>query len=396
MKQKTIVVGVCGGIAAYKALELVSKLKKLEHEVFVIMTQSATQFVTPLSFQALSQNMVAMDMFEEPRHWEIEHISLAKKADLFVIIPSTANVIGKVAAGIADDMLTTTVMATKAPVLFAPAMNTNMYENPIVQRNINNLKALGYRFMEAPAGRMACGDVGGGRLEEIDLILDKMDEMLEGNKDFAGKRVLVTAGPTREDIDPVRFITNRSTGKMGYAIAREARNRGAEVTLISGPVELKKPVDVEFVSVYSAEDMYEETMSRYEASDIIIKAAAVADYIPEEKSSLKIKKTEESLVMSLARSKDILMEIGTNKTSQFVVGFAAETHDLIENAKLKIEKKNLDLIVANDVLDEDAGFGTDTNTVKIIDSTGHIDEIPNMKKEDVAREILDAIIKLKR
>jgi phosphopantothenoylcysteine decarboxylase / phosphopantothenate---cysteine ligase len=360
------------------------------------MTEGATEFVTPLCFQSISQNYVVYDMFKEPNHWEIQHISLAKKADLFVIAPATANIIGKIANGIADDMLSTTVMATKAPVLIAPAMNCNMYENPIVQGNIETLKNFGYKFVEPEVGRLACGDTGSGKLANTDTIVDMIEFLLYQEKDLEGKHVLVTAGPTREDIDPVRFITNRSTGKMGYALAKAARNRGAEVTLISGPVNLSSPNAINIINVYSAQDMYEAVINNFEKMDIIIKAAAVADYIPENKSELKIKKSEDNMTMQLSRSKDILMEVGTNKTSQVVVGFAAETNDIVENARLKIEKKNLDLIVVNNVLDKAAGFGVDTNSVKIIDNEGNISEIPNMSKEEVAHKILDAIIKIER
>lgn len=393
---KTVVIGVTGGIAVYKTLDIVSKLRKKDINVHIIMTEGATEFVTPLCFQSISQNYVVYDMFKEPNHWEIQHISLAKKADLFVIAPATANIIGKIANGIADDMLSTTVMATKAPVLIAPAMNCNMYENPIVQGNIETLKNFGYKFVEPEVGRLACGDTGSGKLANTDTIVDMIEFLLYQEKDLEGKRVLVTAGPTREDIDPVRFITNRSTGKMGYAIARAARNRGAEVTLISGPVNLTVPTGVKCINTYSAEDMYNAVINNIENMDIIIKSAAVADYKPENKSNIKIKKSESDLTLKLTRSKDILKEVGNKKVAQIVVGFAAETNDIIENAKLKIKKKNLDMIVANDVMSLDAGFGVDTNSVKIIKKDGEIVEVPNMSKDEVAHKILDAIIKIKR
>ena len=290
MNRKTVILGVTGGIAAYKALDIVSRLRKKNINVHVIMTESATKFVTPLSFQSLSQNYVVSDMFGEPKSFDIEHISLAEEADLFVIAPATANIIGKLANGIADDMLSTTVMATKAPVLFAPAMNTNMYNNPIVQRNIDILKSYGYSFIEPDVGRLACGITGKGKLADTEKILDIIDMLLYDNKDLINKKVLVTAGPTREDIDPVRYISNRSSGKMGYALARAARNRGAEVTLISGPSNLVAPIGVNLVKIHSGADMYNEVMKYYDSTDIVIKSAAVADYKPETIEKSKIKK----------------------------------------------------------------------------------------------------------
>lgn len=395
-EKKTVVLGVTGGIAAYKALDIVSRLRKKDINVHVIMTKSAAEFVTPLSFQSLSQNYVVEDMFAEPKSWDIEHISLASKADLFVIAPASANMIGKIANGIADDMLSTTVMATKAPVLLAPAMNTNMYDNPIVQKNIEFLKSMGYFFIEPDEGRLACGVTGKGKLAEPEKIVDVIDMLLHKNKDLAGKRVLVTAGPTREDIDPVRFITNRSSGKMGYAIARAARNRGADVTLISGPVGLNPPEKVRYVGVYSADDMYREVVNHFEDADIVIKSAAVADYRPKDKSDIKIKKSDDDMEIPLTRNKDILKELGKMKKNQILVGFAAETNDLIQNAQRKVLKKNLDAIVANDVTMEKSGFNTDTNTVKIIDKSGNILELPNMSKDEVAHNILDFILNIKR
>jgi phosphopantothenoylcysteine decarboxylase / phosphopantothenate---cysteine ligase len=393
---KTVVLGVTGGIAAYKALDIVSKLRKKNINIHVIMTKGATEFVTPLSFQALSQNPVTSDMFEEPRQWEIEHISLAKKADVFVIAPATANIIGKIAGGIADDMLSTTIMATIAPVLIAPAMNCNMYDNPIVQRNIELLKANGYIFTDPDAGRLACGDIGNGKLADTDKIVDMIDMLLCDNKDLSGKKVLVTAGPTREDIDPVRYITNRSSGKMGYAIARAARNRGADVTLVSGLVNIKPPAGINYIEVYSADDMYKTVIANANNVDIVIKSAAVADYKPENKSKIKIKKSDMDMSIELIKNKDILMELGNTKNSQIVVGFAAETNDIINNARGKIQKKNLDMIVANDVSKADAGFDVDTNSVKIIKKDNSIIEIPNMPKDEVAHKILDEIVKIQR
>lgn len=392
----TVVLGVTGGIAAYKALDVVSRLKKKNIDVHVIMTKSATKFVTPLSFQSLSQNYVTTDMFAEPKSFEIKHISLAERADVFLIAPASANIIGKIANGIADDMLSTTVMATKAPVLIAPAMNTNMYNNFIVQKNISFLKSLGYHFIEPQSGRLACGSVGKGKLAETESIVDLTEMLLYKNKDLKGKKILVTAGPTREDIDPVRYITNRSTGKMGYAIARAARNRGADVILISGPVNIKPPEGVKVINVYSANEMYDAVIRHFNEIDILIKSAAVADYRPANKSELKIKKTDDDLHIELTRNKDILLEIGKIKKHQIIVGFAAETNNLIENAMSKIKKKNLDYIVANDVTMEKSGFGTENNTVKIINKSGEIIELPNMPKEEVAHEIFNQILKNER
>ena len=395
LKDKTVVIGVSGGIAVYKTLDVVSRLRKLGVNVNVIMTKSATEFVTPLSFQSLSQNYVVCDMFEDPKTWDVEHISLAKRADVFLIAPATANVIGKIANGIADDMLTTTVMATKAKVLIAPAMNTNMYENPILQRNINTLKELGYNFVEPESGRLACGDTGKGKLASPETIVDEVVKLLSKEQDLKGKSIIVTAGPTVESIDPMRYITNRSTGKMGYSIAKEAIERGADVTLITGPTNLTPPQNLKkLVKIESAKDMYESVLENLDENDVVIKSAAVADYKPKNYSNKKIKKSDDDLVIELDRNKDIAQEIGKIKNNKILVGFAAETNDLIENASLKIKKKNLDFIVANDLTKEGAGFGVDTNIVKIIDKEGNITEYPKMKKEEVANIILDKIKEL--
>ena len=395
LKDKTVVIGVSGGIAVYKTLDVVSRLRKLGVNVNVIMTKSATEFVTPLSFQSLSQNYVVCDMFEDPKTWDVEHISLAKRADVFLIAPATANVIGKIANGIADDMLTTTVMATKAKVLIAPAMNTNMYENPILQRNINTLKELGYNFVEPESGRLACGDTGKGKLASPETIVDEVVKLLSKGQDLKGKSIIVTAGPTVESIDPMRYITNRSTGKMGYSIAKEAIERGADVTLITGPTNLTPPQNLKkIVKRESAKDMYEAVLANLDENDVVIKSAAVADYKPKNYSNKKIKKSDDDLVIELDRNKDIAQEIGKIKNNKILVGFAAETNDLIENASLKIKKKNLDFIVANDLTKEGAGFGVDTNIVKIIDKEGNITEYPKMKKEEVANIILDKIKEL--
>ena len=393
LKNKTVVLGVSGGIAVYKACDVVSRLKKLNANVHVIMTKSAAEFVTPLTFQSLSQNYVVSDMFEEPKTWDVEHISLAKKADVFLIAPATANVIGKIANGICDDMLTTTVMATTGKVLIAPAMNTNMYKNPILQRNINTLKELGYNFVNPESGRLACGDVGEGKLASPEIIVNAVVDLLNNNnKDLQGKKIMITAGPTVESIDPVRYITNRSTGKMGYAIAKMAADRGADVTLVTGPTSITPPSNIKkLIKIQSAEDMYNAIIDNFDENQVIIKSAAVADYKPKTYSNKKIKKSNDDLIIELDRNKDIAYELGKIKKDKILVGFAAETNDLIENAKTKVKKKNLDFIVANDLTEEGAGFGTDTNIVKIIDKEGNIDKYPQMKKDEVANVILDKV-----
>lgn len=391
-KKQCVVIGVTGGIAVYKALDVISALRKKDIDVRVIMTKSATEFVNPITFQAMSQNMVTTNMFEEPKAWEIQHISLAKRADVFLVAPATANIIGKVANGIADDMLSTTIMATKAKVVFAPAMNTNMYTNPIVQENIAKLKRLGYEFIEPASGRLACGDEGQGKLAPVDTIVEATTSLLYNKKDLVGKNVVVTAGPTRADIDPVRFISNRSTGKMGYAIAQEARDRGANVTLISGPTNEKAPYGIEVVNITTNAEMREAILSIYNNADIVIKSAAVADYKPKEYSTQKIKKGEGSLEIELVRDNDILMELGLNKKEQVLVGFAAESQNLIENAKKKISKKNLDYIVANDITSKDTGFGSSDNRVIIIDKDGNEYPLDKMSKRDVARNLFDFIM----
>lgn len=393
LKNKTVVIGVSGGIAVYKACDIVSRLKKLNANVHVIMTNNATEFVTPLTFQSLSQNYVVNDMFEEPKTWDVEHISLAKKADVFLIAPATANVIGKIANGICDDMLTTTVMATTGKVLIAPAMNTNMYRNPILQRNITILKELGYNFVDPESGRLACGDVGEGKLAQPEVIVNEVVNLLiDKEKDLQGKKIMITAGPTVESIDPVRYLTNRSTGKMGYAIAKQAANRGAEVTLVSGPTNIAPPSNIKkLIKIESAKDMYNAIIENFDDNQVIIKSAAVADYKPKTYSDKKIKKNDDDLVIKLDRNKDIAYELGKIKKDKILVGFAAETNDIIENAKGKIQKKNFDFIVANDLTEEGAGFGTDTNIVKIIDKEGNINKYPQMKKDEVANVILDKV-----
>lgn len=389
--KKTVVVGVTGGIAVYKALDVISKLKKAGLEVHVIMTEHATKFVSPLSFQSLSQNMVVVDMFAEPKAWEIQHISLAKKADLMLIVPATVNVLGKVANGIADDMLTTTIMATKAPVVFAPAANTNMFLNPIVQDNIRKLKTFGYKFIEPEEGRLACGDTGSGKLADTTLISEIALSMLYDIKDLKGKKVLVTAGPTIAPVDPVRFITNRSSGKMGYSIAEEARDRGAEVTLISGPCNIEKPFGIKVINIKENHEMLKAVKENFESSDIVIKAAAVADYKPKNYSNKKIKKVNDDLVIQFEKDTDILKTIGEIKKNQILVGFAAESDDLIANAKSKLERKNLDYIVANDITCSDTGFACDENKVNILCRDGRNISISKMSKRMIARELFNII-----
>lgn len=389
--KKNVVLGVSGGIAVYKALEIVSLLVKKEINVHVIMTKSATEFVTPLSFQSLSQNMVTCDMFTEPKAWEIQHISLAEKADVFLVAPATANVIGKVANGIADDMLSTTIMATKAKVIFAPAMNTNMYENPIVQDNIKKLKSYGYEFINPIEGRLACGTTGAGKFESPDVIVDRVLMELYEKKDLLNKNVIITAGPTIAPIDPVRFITNKSTGKMGYAIAKEARNRGANVTLISGPTALEAPKNINVIKVSTNEEMRTEVVKRFDNADIVIKSAAVADYKPKNYSAQKIKKGEDDLGIEFVRDNDILMELGNRKEKQILVGFAAESQNLKENAKLKLQRKNLDYIVANDITATDTGFASEDNKVIILSNSEEI-HLDKMSKEKIASNLFDIIL----
>lgn len=391
--RRTVVIGVTGGIAVYKALDVISRLKKENVDVHVIMTKSAIEFVNPISFQSLSQNMVIHDMFEEPKAWEIQHVYLAKKADLFVVVPATANIIGKIANGIADDMLTTTIMATKAPVIFAPAMNVNMYNNPILQGNIQKLKAFGYDFISPVSGRLACGDIGEGKLAQTEDIFEIIMSNLYPIKDMIGTKVLVTAGPTIAPIDPVRFITNRSSGKMGYAIAKEARDRGAVVTLISGPCYEKAPFGVKLIRINTNEEMRSAVINNYEDSNIVIKAAAVSDYKPKVYSTSKIKKSENSLNLEFVRDNDILKELGLHKKKQILVGFAAESNDLLQNAKAKLLKKNLDYIVANDITATDAGFGTDDNKVVILSKDNNQISMDRMPKKEVARELFDLINK---
>ena len=390
-----VAVGVTGCIAAYKAAEVVSRLKKLGADVQVVMTKAAKEFVAPLTFGTLSKNKVVCDMFELPDYEKVEHISVASGADVFLVCPATADIIGKVASGIADDFLSTTLMATKAPVIFAAAMNNNMYENPIVQSNIEKLKSFGYHFIEPDDGMLACGTSGKGRLADYDKIIETVELFAYKKKDLLGKKVLVTAGPTVEAIDPVRYITNHSSGKMGYAVAKAARLRGAEVTLVSGPVSLKAFDGVKVISVSSAVEMHDEVVNCAKESDFIIKAAAVADYRPKDVKENKIKKGGD-MQIELSQNPDILKSIAASKGETVVAGFCMETENLLENAMKKLESKNLDLIVANDLSKEGAGFKTNTNIVTILDKNGGNNSLDIMEKEELAHVILDKCIEMKK
>jgi phosphopantothenoylcysteine decarboxylase/phosphopantothenate--cysteine ligase len=398
---KTIVLGVTGGIAAYKAAALTSKLTQAGARVHVIMTENARKFVGPLTFQALSHLPVHTNTFDEPDPNVIAHIDLADRADLIIVAPATANLIGKLANGIADDMLTTVLLATKAPVMVAPAMNVNMYEHPAVQRNMRRLAEDGYRFIEPGVGLLACGWVGKGRMAEPEEILEaaaaffareETGQAGTARRDLTGKRILITAGPTREKIDPVRYISNHSSGKMGYAIAEAARDRGAEVVLVSGPTALPRPEGVVFVPVESVQEMYDAVFAVLGESDIVIKAAAVSDYRPKTSCVHKLKKQDGELTLELEKAPDILAAVGQAKTGQFVVGFAAETRDLLHYAQEKLERKNLDMIVANNVLEEGAGMGKDTNIVTILTKDNEKVTLPIMSKRDVADKLLDAVL----
>lgn len=394
LKGKRIVLGVSGGIAVYKAVELLRLYVKAGADVSVIMTRSAQEFVTPLTFQTLSGNPVHTELFNLYQEREIGHISLADRAELFVVAPATANIIGKVASGIADDLLSTALMATKAPVLFVPAMNVNMWENPVYQQNQKKLMDLGYHFMEPASGFLACGWEGKGKLPDPEEILEESETLLL-HHDLAGETVLVTAGPTREEIDPIRYISNYSSGKMGYAVARAARRRGARVVLVSGPTGLKPPAGVEMRAVTSARQMREATLQASAAATVIVKAAAVADYRPATTARQKIKKEAMAeLTLNLERNPDILAELGREKGSRILVGFAAETADLVGNARRKLEEKNLDLIVANDVGQEGAGFDVDTNVVRLLYRDGSQETFPLLTKDEVAHRILDRIASL--
>ena len=392
---KCVVLGVTGSIAAYKIAGLASALAKLHADVQVIMTKNATNFIHPITFESLTGNKCLVDTFDRNFEFQVEHVSLAKKADLFLVAPASANVIGKIANGIADDMLTTTIMACKCPKLIAPAMNTNMYENPILQDNLNRIKQYGFEVIEPACGYLACGDTGAGKMQEPEVLLDYILRELACGKDRAGKRVLITAGPTQEKIDPVRYITNHSTGKMGYAIAENCMRRGAEVTLVTGPVAIAPPPFVKVVPVVSAADMAAAVKADCETQDIIIMAAAVADYRPAAPAEEKIKKKEEDYVIALERTEDILGGLGSRFAEKgkgpFLCGFSMETEHMLENSKAKLEKKNVDMIVANNLKTAGAGFGTDTNVVTIITADG-CRELPIMAKSEVAAAINDEIL----
>jgi phosphopantothenoylcysteine decarboxylase/phosphopantothenate--cysteine ligase len=394
LQGKCVILGVTGGIAAYKAAELLRLLVKAGAEVHVIMTRSAQEFVAPLTFQTLSGNPVHTELFNIIQEQEIGHISLADRADLLLVAPATANLIGKVANGIADDLLTTTIMATRAKVLFAPAMNSNMWDNPLYRENQAKLEALDYHFIEPAYGELACGWQGQGKLPDPQEIFLSAQALL-GDADLAGKTVLVTAGPTREEIDPVRFLSNYSSGKMGYAIAAAACNRGARVVLVSGPVNLPEPRGVETIQVASAQEMYQVVMEQADKADLVIKAAAVADFRPVARGEQKVKKgASGAMAIELQRNPDILAALGENKGSRVLVGFAAETEDLLKHAREKLTKKNLDMIVANDVTQAGAGFDGDTNIVRFLSANGAVEELPKMSKKAVAEALLDRVAAL--
>lgn len=398
LKGKKIVLGVTGGIAVYKAVDLVSKLRKQGAEVRVVMTEHAQQFVTPLTFKEISGNKVAVSMWNANQEFNVEHIALADWADLFMVVPATANIIAKMAYGIADDLLSTTLLASHSPVIVCPAMNTHMYENPATQENIAKIKSRGIVVMPPASGVLACGAVGAGRLPETaDIVNFVKDFFAKTEGDMRGLKVLVTAAGTREPIDPVRYVGNRSSGKMGYSIAQAAAERGAEVTLVTGPSALTPPPNIKVVNVETTQQMMDACLAVYDGCDIVIKAAAVADYRPHDVAAQKIKKkTDDALTVVMDKNPDILKTLGERKKGQFLVGFAAETQNLIDNAKEKVTKKNLDMIVANDVTMQGAGFGSETNIVKLIFPDGSIKELPQMSKYDVAEELLNTVLRLRK
>lgn len=393
MRGKHIIVAVSAGIAAYKAIEVVSRLRKKGAEVKVVMTQNATHIASPLTFGEISGHPVALDMFEQVHQWDVEHIALATWADAYVVVPATANVIGKIYAGIADDMLTTTIMATKAPKYLCPAMNTEMYNNPITQRNLEGLRSLGYHIMDPAEGWLACGITGVGRLPEPEAIVDWLEAKMCSTNELEGTTILVTAGGTQESIDPVRYIGNRSSGKMGYAIAEQAARMGAKVILVSAPTSLPIPNGVDFISVDSAVSMQEAVEARYNDVNVVIMAAAVSDFRVLHKAEQKIKKME-SMTIELVKNPDILQGLGSKKNHQILVGFAAETEHVIKYGQDKVAKKNLDMLVANDVSKSNAGFNVDTNEGYFLYPDKEPKEMPNMKKSDLARHILREVIDL--
>jgi phosphopantothenoylcysteine decarboxylase/phosphopantothenate--cysteine ligase len=396
LKGKKILLGVTGSIAAYKAAEIVSLLKKKDAEVFVIMTESAVKFIQPLTFSTLSGNPVIDNLFSTNDKMIIKHISLAEWADLILVAPVTANIVGKIANGIADDILTTTVMASKAKVIFAPAMNKNMTSNPLYKQNVEKLSALGYEFIDSEYGRLACGKIGEGKLANIEVIVDTVENALTFKNDYQGKTVLVTASCTREPVDKVRFISNYSSGKMGFALAKIARARGARVTLIAGPTSLPAPRGIITISIESAEEMKKEVFKYFSEADIVISAAAVADFRPKEVFAGKLKKDKsEKSIIELERTPDILYELGKKKGDKVLVGFAAEIENMEANALKKLKEKRLDLIVANDISAKEAGFGSDKNRAMLINSKGTVRELSLMPKMDMAEKILDEILKIK-
>ena len=395
LKGKTVLLGVSSSIAAYKAASLASLLVKQHANVHVLMTQNATRFISPMVFETLTGNKAPVDTFDRCFQFDVEHISLAKQADVVMVAPATANVAAKLAHGIADDMLTTTVLACKCPRLLSPAMNTQMYENPVTQDNLRILREYGWQVVEPASGHLACGDSGKGKLPEPEVLLDWILQTIAREKDMAGLKVLVTAGPTQEALDPVRCLTNHSTGRMGYAVARAAAARGAEVTLVSGPTALKKPAYVETVDVVSAQDMFEAVTARAPEQDIIIKAAAVADYRPAQVAQDKVKKGEGELSIPLERTRDILAWLGEHRRpGQFLCGFSMETRDMVENSRRKLEKKHLDLIAANNLKEPGAGFAVPTNLLTLISPREEL-ELPLLTKEEAAHRLLDEILKLR-
>lgn len=395
LKGKTVILGVTGSIAAYKAANLASMLKKQHADVQVIMTKNATQFMNPITFESLTGNKCLVDTFDRNFQFQVEHVALAKRADLAIVAPATANIMAKLAHGLADDMLTTTLLACRCPKLIAPAMNTRMYENPVTQDNMDILRKYGFRIIEPAVGHLACGDTGAGKLPPETLLLECILDEIAMEKDMKGLHVLITAGPTMEAIDPVRFISNHSTGKMGYALARVCRRRGAEVTLVSGKTNLEAPCGVTLVPVTSAQDMFEAVSSRAKEQDLIIKAAAVADYRPVTVAENKIKKSPGDMSIALERTTDILAWLGEHRREgQVLCGFAMETEHMVEHAKEKLTRKHVDMIAANNVKVAGAGFGTDTNVVTLITEDG-VEELAKMSKEEVASRIVDALLRLR-
>lgn len=393
LRGKTVVLGVTGSIAAYKMANVASMLVKRGCEVHVVMTKNATHFINPIAFESLTNTKCLVETFDRNFQFHVAHVSLTDKADVMLIAPASANVIGKIAGGIADDMLTTTVMACQKPVIIAPAMNTKMYENPILQDNLDKLRRFGYEIIEPASGHLACGTSGAGKMPSEEVLVSHIERCISKEKDLKGKKVLVTAGPTVESIDPVRYISNHSSGRMGYAIAKAAMLRGAEVTLVSGPTSLEPPMFVNTVNIRSAADMYEAVMERRDEQDIIIKAAAVADYTPAEVSNEKVKKKDNEMRIPLTRTKDILKALGENrKDGQFLCGFSMETQNMLENSRAKLKKKNIDMIVANNLKEEGAGFKTDTNVVTLITEKEEL-PLPLMSKDEVADHLLDFILK---